>query len=671
MMVAEPAPGATLPRRGAFPTFADLIEGTLRAVIFGAFATAAILLAARFEGGVFAGFLLAIAGAALALAARRGGQASIEHEKHAWRVAGWLLCCAIILFSFVFALAFSAPQVGDFGVLWRCGKEFGLPIQHWLESCHSGYIAAPQLYRERSFFYTVPFHLLLGDNYTAFKIYNATLHALTTAFLFHCCKRELGYRAAFISLAFLAAQPEWWPAIPVASMDNLALLVIVFLLWVLLATERSERRLLTGGGLALAIVLLQWSRTIGALALLSALIFFAASAGKSDWSKRLTILALALIGYFLIDRGLNALLGAQSFADPLTQSIFGFDLQIRPPQNYQVLFEWTQHLLPAISEERRASIGLLRLTDELAHGFLSWPAYMAEKAAILFAGDGYLYFTTVNWPDNLDTIFTVPQSNIPHGHRTALFVQALSIVGATIAAFATTLARRTPLTFASIAYLGVFVAATIGFGPLLNRYGLLAAPAISILVGGLSQTGGAQKAPNRLQSWRVTAIGVLAVAATLLLALPLALSYQAWRPRLLMNIKQEAPWTAGGSACNAKQVPIWPYFGRRIRSSLAPDVTCVSYQVPLQDIRGKLSFFITREKLPYFHENLPPVGFEYAFRIGDEPFVWRSLNDAAARWHEIESSSLPVGAALQLVVRRTRPGDEIQFEIRDLLVSPF
>jgi hypothetical protein len=564
---------------------------------------------------------------------------------------------------------FLSPQVGDFGVLWRCGLEFGLPTDRWLESCHGGYILAPQLFRERSFFYTVPFSLIFGANYTALKIYNAMLHASTAVLLLICCNRDFGPRAGFMAVTFMAAQPEWWFAIPLASMDNVALLAIIALIWGLRAVGDITRPLLASVALASVAVVLEWSRSMGGLVLITILTVMVVNIDRTTWRNRLLSAATIAIVYVLINRGLNALLGAQPSPDPLTQSLFALDMRIRPPQNYQVLFEWTQHLWTAISPEHRFWFGLHRFIDEMAHGFFLWPGYMAEKAAVLFASDGYLYFATVNWPDNRDTVFTVAQSNVPHGAATTLIVRALAIVNVTIAAFAVVWMRRTGLTFAALAFLGTFMAAIVGIGPLLSRYGLLVAPALAIIVGGLVKTRGKPPVEGNRGPY-VTVLGLGQLAAAFLVGTLPALLYQERNPRSLMTMTQESPSDTADIPCNTKSVPIWAFFNRRMRSNLGPDVTCVSYRIPVLGRSNKLSFFVTRERLPYLHDKLPPVSFEYAFRIGQSPLAWESLDDASVRWHEIQVPFDPKGAIMQLIVRRTRPGAEIQFEIRDLLIQP-
>ncbi len=652
----------------SFRQFADggagyWIESVFRVFIAMSTGAALALLATNFDMGAAAGVAAALGAFIITWAFWRLGPAL---DEGVWNLAGVMLLAAICLGSLVVAVLVSAPQVGDYGVLWRCGAEFGMPIQKWVATCRSGYTDATGIYRERAFVYTVPIMSLFGPSYIALKLYNVVLHAATAALVLWLCNRHLGYRAGCAALTVLALQTEWWLAIPVASMDNLAVLLIVALIGLLASENLVIRPLTFGAALGVLSLLFQWSRSLGAFAILASLIVIMVRLDHRTWRQWALAATTASVFYVLINQAISSFLDAPTESGLVAQQLFALDVHIRPPQNYEVVREWVQNLAPAIPADRQFWAGLHRLIDALSHGFLQWPSYMAAKAAVLFAGDGNLYYATVDWRDNLDTIYTVQRTNIPTGPLLKLFVHGVTIVGLVIVTVATVLSGRSRIALAALAFAGAFIGITVSIGPVLDRYGILTGPAFAFLAGAAVANNG-HPVGHEQRACLPFAAGAGILIGAYLLALTPAIVYRTIHPRALMWMKQQAAADVPELPCNQTLVPVWRYFERRVRSSFAPDVTCVSYGASIPRLTRRAQFFVTRERLPYMHEKLPPVAFEYAVRIGAAPLSWQSLGSKDARWHEIEVPVSDAAPSLQFVVRRIGASGEFQFEIRDLL----
>jgi hypothetical protein len=584
-----------------------------------------------------------------------------------WSVAGIGLLAAFAVGSIIWALAFSAPQITDNAALWKCGTEYTAPLSRWFDECRPTFLNLPAIYAERSFFYTLPFGRVFGANYPAFKLYNAVLHILAAVLIYSATVRWFGPRAGLVALTVLILHIEWTYHIAVASRDNLGVLVIIASMFMIAEYASAGARLVTLVILALVLFVSEWVRTIGVLGLLTTIL--AISFGPSDEtaSKRFLKIMSIVAAFVASSWFVRHAIGYTTDHDPFFL-LGSFDLIVRPAQSAVILMEWHDHLSPAIDPLARAAFSLHRFLDELTVNYTSLLPYIADKIGQLTSGSLDLNFDI---PPQIapHVTYTAPINSAPKGPIVDAISATLPVFLFTVLGVAVLSHNRSVLSYVALSFLAIVLSVLLAVSGVLPYYLLALAPAAAIVIAGLAADF------ERGEAWdwappvrAIVGVGILgALWGGGYVATSLA---KASSPRVLMEMTQESANAVPEVACNVHAVPIWPYFGRRMRSHFEPDVDCVSYRIPLSTGVRKVAFFVTRESFPMAPEKLPPVGFEYAFRIGSAPLAWRSLGEATAAWHAIDVPEAIGGEpALQFVVRRTRPGPVIEFEIRDLLES--
>lgn len=639
-------------------------EGSARAVVFLIIAAAFVVNLA--QGDVPTSIVAGCTGAAwLAFAY----MLSRQTDGPLWNPLGLGLLGLVSAASVAWAVAYSSPQIGDHGVYWRCGTHFQLPIATWLDHCRGTYLPSANVYGQRALVYTVPIARLFANSYLALKLVNAGLHILTAATLWQVTARAVGARGGFLALMLLATQPEWWFTLTLAAGENLGLFLIVAVLW-LIGRRRSSRAtaLVEALALAMLIVAADWSRSIGMPLVVAALLFLAIRIGTVGWTRAAIRVLAAAILYACLNAALSRFLSLPQ-GPGMLMVLGAFDVTIRPPQNFTVWFEWAQHLWPAIEPMQRGSITLARFVDEFVQHFQGWVPYMAQKAALLFEGTGTLYFAAVDWPSNVDNVYTVARNTAPSGPLVEGVCRVAALAPLPLIGLSVLRCRLSGVGLAAVAYMAVLLFALVSFFEVLTRYQLMAAPALAIVGAHLAiGRAGRDRSDESMRPLVMASIGV-AILGIAYDAGALATGILAKRsPRTLGDIKQDGPATFSGTACNGLGVPVWAYYGRIILTELAPGVDCASFSIPVDSATRKISFFITRETLPFPDVHLPRLAFQYAVRAGDATPVWEDLGRSTARWHELRT---PLGSAgkkrLQVIVRRTKPGVAIRLQIRDLL----
>jgi hypothetical protein len=588
-------------------------------------------------------------------------------SQRVWSLAGISLLAAFALGSIFWALAFSAPQITDNAVLWHCGTEYKAPLSRWFDECRPEFFNLPAIYAERSFFYTLPFGRVFGANYLAFKLYNAMLHILAAVLMYTATVRWFGARAGLAALTVLILHIEWTYHIAVASRDNLGVLVIVASMFMIAEYASPGARLFTMVILAFVLFVSEWARTIGVLGLLTTIVVVSFGPSGETASKRflkiMSIVAAFLASRWFVQHAIGYTTDQDKFA-----LLGSFDLIVRPAQNALIFLEWHDHLSPAIDPFARSAFSLHRFLDELVVNYMSLLPYLADKIGQLTSGSLDLNFDIAPLIAP-HVIYTAPTNSAPKGPIVEAISATLPVFIFTVLGVAVISRNRSMLSYVALSFLAIVPGVLLAISGVLPYYLLALAPAVAILIAGLAADS------ERGEAWdwaplvrAFVGFGILgALWGGGYVATSLA---KASSPRVLLEMTQESANAVPEVACNAHSVPIWPYFRRRMRSHFEPDVDCVSYRIPLSTKVRKVAFFVTRESFLLAPENLPPVGFEYAFRIGSAPLVWRSLGEATAAWHSIDlPEDIRGESVLQFVVRRTLPGPVIEFEIRDLLES--
>ena len=586
-----------------------------------------------------------------------------------WSRVAKVLFALHVLVVLVWVALWSTPQIGDFGVYWRCGTLVPWSPEHWMQSCKTAYLDAVGVYGKRSFVYTLPIGLIFGSEPVALKIVNAALHIVTVWLAYYALMRQLGAKAACLGLLVLSLQPEWWYTLTIATPDNVAV-PLILLSFVLIGRLLHTPSLIGAVGLGAVIVLLEWSRSLGPFVVIA--FALAIAVNRAAWIRNGAQMLIALLAAYGINWGFGALNHFVASVDDPLKWMWAFDVSIRPPQNFQTWFDWSDHLWPAIDQQQRSSIGFARFLDEWIVQYQAWPAYMVEKSAILFKGTGTKYFVGVQWPDNVENVYTVAHNSVPVGKWSTRLSLALPLIVLPLVMAALFYAPLSPLGIAGLAFAAVFLALMIGFAEILSRYGVLMAPVMMVLAAhlGRNRTHVDKQSDRRVVYQAITGVAVLVSA--FFIGQVLAGYAENRHTRLLMKMTQDSAVVIDGLECNPKQVPVWPYYGRRMRSVLPPDAECVSYHIPFEQAKGPLrsaSLFVTRERLPFAHEKPEPLAFDYGFKLGDQPIQWFSLNDKAAAWHSFDLGSFGTSVPrLQWIVRRKQGQQELQFEVRDLLL---
>lgn len=574
-----------------------------------------------------------------------------------------------VLIIVVWVTLWSTPQIGDFGVYWRCGTMVPWSPGHWMQTCKTAYLDAVGVYGKRSFVYTLPIGLIFGPEPLALKAVNAALHISAACLVYLFLIRKLGAKAACLGLLVLSLQPEWWYTLTVATPDNLAV-PLILLSFILISGLMQSPSVLAAIALGAVIVLLEWSRSIGPFVLIAFAITITLQ--RERRLHHVGQLLIVLGAVYGINWSFGALNQFVAVVDDPLKWMWAFDVSIRPPQNFQTWFDWSDHLWPVIDQPQRSRIGLARFLDELIVQYQAWPAYMIEKAGILFKGTGTQYFVGVQWPDNVENVYTVAQNSVPVGKWSTRLSLALPLMVLPLLMAALLFAPLSAVGMVGLAFGSVFLALMIGFAEILSRYGVLMAPVMAMFVAQLGQVRGTAKDATEPKPVYQALTGVAVLLSAFVIGQVLAGQAQGRHPRLLMKMVQDSTLVIDGLECNPKQVPVWPYYGRRMRSVLPTDAACISYHIPLEEAVGPLhsvSLFVTRERFPFAHETLGPLAFDYGFKFGDQPVQWFSLKDKTAAWHSFDLSGF--GSAvprMQWIVRRQLGNQDVQFEVRDMLL---
>ncbi|MBT8604111.1 hypothetical protein G6662_05930 [Polynucleobacter paneuropaeus] len=589
----------------------------------------------------------------------------------------------IYLFIFVFvfvsfylfwAIRYNSVQTGDFGVYWKCGADFRLPINSWLEICRGAYLKNPLVYAMRSLFFNVPISWATAYNYQLWKLAMALLHITTVFFVYKIFNNISGTNSGIPAAFLLFINPEWIYLITSSSADNIILLVQIcsFLIFYRFSTERKKNDFIKFFPAFIIIFFLsEWLRSIGILVFITFLLSPQKFGSKGLLVKKTAILCASFVAANLLTSFIIREMWLVQYISPLTfiSSLAEIDLSIRPPQNPQISFEWMNHLWIAIDPGSRNSIGLHRFIDEMLTQYSQFPIYYFQKIALLFAGSGNMDMLTNISPGNIDNVFTTQVSTLPSGaiaHKAALYSNIFIL---SMALYSILFIRYSSFEIISLTFIAVFMFILGGFGPLLSRYGLLMAFPLAALGAASKENFSYANSKYSAQLLKVAG-SCTVIVFTYLFGGILASTYTNHYPRIILSATQpSASHFPEVGPCNNVRVPIHMYFDRRMRSNFESNVTCASYLFPIKPNTASISFFITREKLPFPNENIGRAQFEYSTRIGDLFSPWESLDKSASKWmhFQIDVKSTIQPKNIEIFIRKIGEESTIEFEIRDFL----
>jgi hypothetical protein len=586
----------------------------------------------------------------------------------------YFLAFSLPLFYIFWATQYSSVQTGDFGVYWRCGTEYIQPIKNWLDICHGAYLLNPLVYAKRAFFFNVPISWLINHDYFLWKLLMALLHIASVYFLYRIVKGVSGHIPGIISAILLFINPEWVYLITSSSADNMIVMVQIlsFYIFYQFVDLRNKYDYIIFFPIFIGIFFFsEWIRSISIFLLLTFLLLPSNFGDKKLYLFRASILCFSYIAATYLTSFVIHNLWGISYDSPLgfISRFAEIDLSILPPQNPQVSFEWKDHLWLAIEPSLRNQIGFQRFYDEFLTQYLHFPEYYFRKIALLFYGSGNMDLLQNIIPDNADNVFTAAGNNLPSGvlaHKFALYINIFILL---LVLYSVTFVKYSSFQIISLTFIGVFMVVLGGFGPLLSRYGLLMAFPLATLGSTLGNTSAKGDPFFSATFYKVIFSGVLIVSLYAGGAL-CSLVYKHFFPRIIHSVTQPDPSRMlDDQACNQLRVPMHFYFDRRLRSDFEPNIQCASYIFPLKKNIRSVSFFITREKLPYPNENIGASPFEYQIKIGDKVSNWESLEMSSSKWIHIDKKNSDSANfnSVEIYIRRTTPNLKFDFEIRDFL----
>lgn len=578
--------------------------------------------------------------AALLLGARLLRTSSSPQTAQRWHRAGLTVVILATLVSLCWAWRFDSVQASDFGVYFRCGSAPRGNLSQWIHACQSDYLQPNLIYWTRSLLYSVPFGIVAGANYPAFKLYNALLHGATLLVWYFGLRHYGGPRAATVATVLLVLYPEWWFTLTLATTDNMALFCVAIFLTCLPHLLRSSGGMLVIPSLAVTLFALQQLRTIGVILAL-ALIAWMSWWQWQRWSPWLlgrivAVLALYTLGNTLFDRLLPAAL-----ADPLELLKVFSALDLGSDQSFMINYTWFEHFWPAIPPSWRLDVGLDILFVELTQHFSRYPQYLFHKAAVFFSGLGYYFFATADMGMNPDTVYTVHANTVPASPTLAQWLPAGVTLHLGLAGWTLLRARLDTLSSAALMVLVSFLGVVLGLAEAQPRYSVLIAPVLAWLAAAplisseqhfaVSQSNDERRI--RYPVWTtVVGLGLLLC----LYGVGSGLAYILRPPHTPLLVR-----TAAGPLpmedvlpCNLPPLRLEASY-KRLRLTPAPGATCMSVRIPVPPDTQALSFFVAGSRFPFPFEPQMTSPYRYRLLSADRLLLDDRLGVLSVRWHRV------------------------------------
>jgi hypothetical protein len=600
---------------------------------------------------------LALALTAWMLAARRP---HTPDRERAWSRAGTVALVVLAAAGFVWALAFDSNQSSDFGIYYRCGTSLGAGLHDWMESCRSHYFYQPDYtYWSRALVYSAPFGLLFGDNYAAFKLYNAALHAATLALLFYGVRSLAGARAALVALLVLGLYPEWFFSVTVATPDNLAVGLIVGFLLLLPAWIRTEgaRGWLITAALALVAFTGNLARTIGPFLIASLVLGALVNLHPDRWKSLLLRLAGVIVLYNIANMVLVAAIGTPvqgQFA--FLQRISTIDLH-EPLQNYRLVFGWLDQFLPVVPEAARGKVVWHKILTEFAQAFQNYPAYLLAKARVFSEGTGYYWYSSTDGGANPDSAITAAAFTVPTHPAMPVVLGAIVLFMACLTSVALLRVRRGPLVDTCIFFVALVCLVILGLGDTQQRYSLLIVPAMAIIAGvclfpdaapraQAAAPGAASRAggPPIARHFAWTLAGAAVIVLLYLIGSKAAAMLAQRIPRPLAEARQEGGPPLAGPGCNGTKVTALGDY-KRLRVTPAGAPGCFTVWAPIPQGALSASFFLSRDEFPFPFEPRSESPYRVRVEHGGSVLWEGSLDKDVVRWYRFSLKPTAAGQA--------------------------
>jgi 4-amino-4-deoxy-L-arabinose transferase-like glycosyltransferase len=612
---------------------------------------------------------VAAIGAALLLLAlagwfRCGRYASTQDDDKAWARAGTIILIVQCAATVAWALAFDSNQSSDFGIYYRCGTSLKPILHDWMESCRSHYFYQPDYtYWSRALVYSAPFGMVFGDNYVAFKLYNAALHAATLALLFYGLRQVAGARPAVIALVLLGIYPEWFFAITVATPDNLVVALLLAFLLLVPALMRAEGARAWAVVVALAALafVANLARTVGPFLVIALALTVLVNLQRARWKGPLIRLAAVLVLYNLANVALVTFIGKPvqgQFA--FFQRISTIDLHA-PMQNYRLVFGWLDQFLPVVPDAARGKVTAKKIIAEFAQGFGNYPEYLLAKTRVFVEGTGYYLYASTDAGANPDSARTAAAFTVPTFAAMLVALAAIVLFTSSLAGFALLRSRRTVLIDACSFLVASICLVILGFGDTQQRYSLLVAAPLAIIAAlalfsptapasadRRSPAGTGVQAGGAHLGW--TLAGCAAILLVYLAGSKLAAAVALRIPQPLALARQEGDVRANGTACNSRRIALQGDY-KRLRVTPAPSGGCFSFWAPLPVEARSVSFFLSRDEFPFPFEPRTPVPYAVRVEHAGTVLYEGQLGLDVVQWHRFNlAGGSAAGNGLRFIV---------------------
>ncbi len=518
--------------------------------------------------------------------------------------ADWTGVAVLLLFachSFLWVASFSSQQGSDFGVYYKCGIDLQERLAENIEACQSHYISYGDLYWRRSLLYTVPIGWF-GGSYFELKMFNAFLQTASATVLWFAVRARVGSGAALIVLLIFLAMPERIYALSLATPDNIAVLLIVIGLAVVEWMERTVLSATIAGLIVgMAAVGLDFSRSVGVFLLVAALVSALLQSARSRSIAKSGAFLGAVVVSYLSSRGMLSALAGEGAGDGFLRLASSLVIE---SDDVRTSFNWIHYFWPAIPEELRFRVGILRIFNELLSNGADYPFYIWKKAQSLTAGNGYLWFASADLTANLDTSLAFP-ANVPDRaislsplivRLAIVIVLALVIRGAIVGRFSLTLA-------VAMLFFSFGCGVILFIGEVQPRYFLILTPAAIIVSGsGFSPSSAFGRIDIRKLAWGGS---VLLIAA---MFVPIAwLSTKAWLTPIGFEIAEEQTCDAGHPKTFEN--------GNLISFTIPQGSRCAGIELKLTP--GNVGVFVSDGQFPLRSDASDPNELRYAFATED------------------------------------------------------
>jgi hypothetical protein len=241
-------------------------------------------------------------------------------------------------------------------------------------------------------------------------------------------------------------------------------------------------------------------------------------------------------------------------------------------------------------------------------------------------------------------------------------------------------ATRGTLADACAFFMAAIFLVVLGFGDTQQRYSLLIAPSMAIIVAvtlfpsraaaGIGETSEPRHSGEPLHSaalrdrwWTCAGLGLIMLLY--FACKPIAAAVALRLPQPLAQARQED----GPVACTSGPVMLHGDY-KRLRATPAAEVTCFTISVPLPPAARSVSFFLSRDELLFPFEPRTPSPYRVRVEQDGKVIYEGELGREIVQWQQanLPHSTAP-GDRLRFIVRSARPGIAEPFNVWWLTTS--